>query len=107
MRIGAFWTAVWSRNCGLASTVFEHEHSSGPPVLEAGNLTSMTARGLCTHALSGSLLERSVALAALNSLLEVGPRAVPGGECGGPVGGVGPGEEGGRGGSLPLRAAVA
>ena len=71
VRIGPFWTAVWSRSCGLASTVFEHEHSSGPPVREAGNLTSMTARGLCSYGGSGSLLERSVALAALNSLLEV------------------------------------
>ena len=71
VRIGPFWTGVWSRNCGLASTVFEHEHSSGPPVREAGNLTSMTARGLCSYGASGSLLERSVALAALNSLLEV------------------------------------
>ncbi len=43
VRIGPFWTAVWSRHCGLSSTVFEHEHCSGPPVPEAGHLTEKTA----------------------------------------------------------------
>ena len=71
VRIGPFWTGVWSRGCGLASTQFAHEHSSGPPVREAGSLTTLTARQLCSCAAGASLLERCVALAALNSLLEV------------------------------------
>ncbi|MBC7346668.1 MAG: DUF364 domain-containing protein [Clostridia bacterium] len=74
VRIGPFWTGVWSRGCGLASTWFEHEHSWRPPVREAGNLTGLTARQLCGYAASASLLERSVALAALNSLLKVDPK---------------------------------
>jgi uncharacterized protein (DUF4213/DUF364 family) len=73
VRVGPFWTAVWSRYCGLASTAFEHEHSTEPPVLEAGSLTDKSALELCEYALSGTLLERSIGLAAINSLLEVNP----------------------------------
>ncbi|MCL6448859.1 MAG: DUF4213 domain-containing protein, partial [Armatimonadetes bacterium] len=32
VRVGAFWTAVWSKNCGLASTFSNHDHEGGPPV---------------------------------------------------------------------------
>jgi len=71
VRIGPFWTAVLSRNCGLASTTFKHEHTSGPPVRKAGQLTSMSALDLCRYALNGSLLERSIGLATINSLLEI------------------------------------
>lgn len=72
VRIGPFWTAVWSRDCGLASTtVTEEHHASGPPVSEAGNLTRKSALELCRYATSDSLLERTLALAAINSLLEV------------------------------------
>lgn len=71
VRVGPFWTAVQSRRCGLASTIFEHEHSAGAPVRDAGGLTKKTALELCEYALSGSLLERSIGLAAINSLLDV------------------------------------
>ncbi|HED23650.1 MAG TPA: hypothetical protein ENN91_00825 [Firmicutes bacterium] len=71
VRIGPFWTAVWSRYCGLSSTVYEHEHSAGPPVAEAGKLKKKSALELCSYAGSDSTLERSVALAAVNSLIEV------------------------------------
>lgn len=36
VRIGPFWTGVWSRYCGLASTTFNHEHENRFPVGEAG-----------------------------------------------------------------------
>lgn len=49
VRIDPFWTPVWSRYCGLASTVSEHEHSSGPPVQEVGNLGNKTALELCNY----------------------------------------------------------
>ncbi len=71
VRIGPFWTAVWSRYCGMSSTVFEHGHSSGPPVREAGNLKGKSALELCEYALSESLLERSIGMAAINSLVEI------------------------------------
>jgi uncharacterized protein (DUF4213/DUF364 family) len=71
VRVGPFWTAVHSRRCGLASTIFEHEHSAGLPVRDAGGLTRKSALELCEYALSGSLLERSIGMAAINSLLDV------------------------------------
>ncbi|NMB35790.1 MAG: DUF364 domain-containing protein [Firmicutes bacterium] len=71
VRIGSSWTAVWTRHCGLASTITERDHSAGPPVRDAGRLKEKTALELCEYALSGSLLERSVGLAAINSLVKV------------------------------------
>ncbi len=71
VRVGSSWTAVWTRHCGLASTITERDHSSGPPVRDAGRLKEKTALELCAYVLSGSLLERSVGLAAINSLMEV------------------------------------
>ncbi len=71
VRIGPFWTAVWSRRCGLSSTLFEHEHTAGPPVTDAGKLNGKSALELVELAQSSSTLERSIGLAAVNSLLEV------------------------------------
>lgn len=71
-RVGAFWTAVWSRHCGLASTVGagDHEHG-GTFVGEAGRLQERSALRLARLAHSESTLEAGVGLAAINSLLEV------------------------------------
>ncbi|QGP93915.1 Putative heavy-metal chelation [Neomoorella glycerini] len=71
VRVGPFWTGVWSRYCGLASTTFNHEHENCFPVGEAGSLTGRSARELCRYATSASLLEATIGLAAINSLLEV------------------------------------
>ncbi|NLC11804.1 MAG: DUF364 domain-containing protein [Firmicutes bacterium] len=71
VRVGPFWTAVRSRYCGLSSTFFDHNHEAGPPVKEAGSLTEKSALELCQYAFSDSLLERSIGLAAINSILEV------------------------------------
>lgn len=71
VRVGAFWTAVWSKNCGLASTFSNHDHEGGPPVSSAGSLMTKSAFELCRLANSESLLERSIGLAAINSLLTI------------------------------------
>ncbi|MGB9791354.1 MAG: Rossmann-like domain-containing protein [Thermacetogeniaceae bacterium] len=71
VRIGPFWTAVWSRCCGLASTAFVHEHEDRFPVKEAGFLTGKSARSLCRYATSESLLEATLGVAAINSLIDV------------------------------------
>lgn len=78
VRIGPFWTAVISKNCGLASTTlgFQEHIASGPPVKEAGSLREKTALELCKYVDSESLLERSVGLAAINSLLTVQPETL-------------------------------
>ncbi|MDN5376624.1 MAG: uncharacterized protein PWQ39_1665 [Thermacetogenium sp.] len=70
VRVGPFWTGVWSRCCGLASTTFTHEHEGRFPVGEAGFLTGKSARSLCRYATSESLLEATIGIAAINSLIE-------------------------------------
>lgn len=72
VRVGAFWTAVWSRSCGLASTLHAGDHEHGATfVTEAGRLQGRSARDLASLAHSGSTLEAGIGLAAINSLLEV------------------------------------
>jgi uncharacterized protein (DUF4213/DUF364 family) len=70
--IGPFWTAVWSRACGLASTVMPEEHEHGATfVAGSGELASRNALGLCHLAFSDSVLEAGIGMAAINSLLDV------------------------------------
>jgi uncharacterized protein (DUF4213/DUF364 family) len=72
VRIGRFWTAVWSRECGLASTTGPGEHAHGARfVQDAGSLAGRSALELASLAHSDSSLEAGVGLAAINSLLEV------------------------------------
>jgi uncharacterized protein (DUF4213/DUF364 family) len=72
VRIGRFWTGVWSRACGLASTTGPGEHGHGARfVQDAGNLAGRSALELAKLAYSDSPLEAGVGLAAINSLLEV------------------------------------
>ena len=71
-RVGAFWTAVVSRGCGLASTVGPEVHEHGAIYVgEAGSLASRSALELAGLAHSDSTLEAGIGLAAINSLLEV------------------------------------
>jgi uncharacterized protein (DUF4213/DUF364 family) len=70
--IGPFWTAVWSRACGLASTVMPEEHEHGATfVAGPGDLAGRSALELCRLAFSDSLLEAGIGMAAINSLLDV------------------------------------
>jgi len=71
VRIGPFWTGVWSKYGGLASTTFIHEPEMPPPIKEAGNLTQKSIIELCNYANSDCLLQASVGMAAINSALEV------------------------------------
>lgn len=72
MRIGPFWTAVWSRGCGLASTTGLGEHEHGTTFVQnAGSLAGRSALELARLACSESPLEAGIGLAAINSLLEV------------------------------------
>jgi uncharacterized protein (DUF4213/DUF364 family) len=70
--IGPFWTAVWSRACGLASTVMPEEHEHGLTFVEgSGKLAGGSALELCRLSFSESLLEAGIGMAAINSLLDV------------------------------------
>jgi uncharacterized protein (DUF4213/DUF364 family) len=72
LRVGRFWTAVWSRECGLASTMGPSEHEHGTrPVEGPGSLGARSALELARLAHSDRPLEAGIGLAAINSLLKV------------------------------------
>ncbi|MBW1971275.1 MAG: DUF364 domain-containing protein [Deltaproteobacteria bacterium] len=68
--VGVFWTIVESLHGGLASTLVDksHEHHH---IADAGHLTEKNANELIKKALSSSLLDSSIGLATINSLLDV------------------------------------
>jgi hypothetical protein len=71
--VGAHWTMVCSRYCGLASTIAPcnpHTHHEAP-VRNAGRLHLKSARELALYALSDNPLEAGIGVAAINSLLPV------------------------------------
>jgi uncharacterized protein (DUF4213/DUF364 family) len=67
---GAFWTAVLSKNCGLSST-FRGDHPSHGMVREAGELRGKPALELAGYAKSDNLLEASIGMATVNSLISI------------------------------------
>lgn len=67
----AYFTAVVSRNCGLASTFKDDDHQQKQGVRDIGNLTQKTALELAGYAKSENLLEASIGMAAINSLIDV------------------------------------
>ena len=74
IRLGPFWTAVLTRNCGLASTPHapDHHRSDFPaPVKDAGHLMGKSALGMARMAHSDSELEAAIGIATINSLLEI------------------------------------
>lgn len=66
-----FWTAVLSKHCGLSSTFREEGPSHKKGVKDVGSLTQKTALGLAGYARSDSLLEASIGMATINSLIEM------------------------------------
>ncbi len=64
------WTAVVSRGCGLSST-FQDDRIPHVPVRDAGELAQKTALEVVEYARSDNLLEASIGMAALNSLIEI------------------------------------
>jgi hypothetical protein len=76
MLVGAHWTVVCSRYCGLASTVFEekpHDHAR-VRVRDAGCLHLKSARELAEYARSDNPAEAGIGVAAINSLLQIDER---------------------------------
>ncbi|HPH98540.1 MAG TPA: DUF364 domain-containing protein [Anaerolineaceae bacterium] len=69
--IGVHWIVVGSKYCGLGSTLVgkgPHGHS---PVRDVGSLHQKSAQELAQWILSDNLLEASIGIAALNSILDV------------------------------------
>jgi len=66
----AFWTAVVSKHCGLSSTLTEgHPHHK--TVRDPGKLRGKSALELAQYVRSDSLLEASIGMAAINSLIDI------------------------------------
>lgn len=68
---GAYWTAVVSRHCGLASTFRDEGHPHKRGVKDVGSLTQKSALELAKYALSDYPLEASIGMAAINSLIKI------------------------------------
>jgi hypothetical protein len=67
--VGAHWTVVCSRHCGMASTIQGEKPHGHEKVREVGNLHKKTAYQLAEYALSDVMLEASIGVAAINSLI--------------------------------------
>jgi uncharacterized protein (DUF4213/DUF364 family) len=72
--VGAHWTVVCSRNCGLASTITGDKPHAHEHVRDVGRLHLKSARELAEYARSDNPLEASLGMATINSLLEVDER---------------------------------
>jgi hypothetical protein len=76
VRVGAHWTAVCSRGCGLAATFMAESNHGAQQVRDAGNLHRKSAQELAGWLRSENPLEASIGLAAFNSLVQVDERRV-------------------------------
>jgi uncharacterized protein (DUF4213/DUF364 family) len=76
IRTCVFWTAVTSFRCGLASTLASSiPPSEGNQVGSAGNLLPVGAKTLAELSCSSRILEASIGLASINSVLPVSESA--------------------------------
>jgi uncharacterized protein (DUF4213/DUF364 family) len=76
IRQGIFHTAVWTRYCGLASTLPRDAlRQEEGQVREPGYLLQRSAGDLVKMAYSENILEAAIGMAAVNSLLEVDEKA--------------------------------
>lgn len=69
--IGVHWTLVASKYGGLASTMMGQKPHGESRVRDVGHLHERSAQELAAWALSDNLLEASIGMAAINSLLEL------------------------------------
>jgi hypothetical protein len=69
--VGAHWTVVCSRHCGLATTLLGDKPHGHEKVRDVGRLHEKSARELAEFARSDNLLEASIGVAAINSLLDI------------------------------------
>ena len=63
--VGLYWTCVLSKYCGMATT-----YRVGREIKNAGKLEEMTTAQLAEYLKSWNLLEASVGLAAINSVID-------------------------------------
>jgi uncharacterized protein (DUF4213/DUF364 family) len=70
IHVCAHWTAVLSKHCGLASTLKEEGHPH-KGVRDVGHLVEKSAFELALYSRSENLLEASIGMAAINSLIDI------------------------------------
>ena len=72
IRQGIFYTAVLTRNCGLAATLPQDAlRQAQPSVKEPGFLLQKSVSELTRMAYSESILEAAIGMATINSLLDI------------------------------------
>ncbi|MBT7074764.1 MAG: DUF364 domain-containing protein [Anaerolineae bacterium] len=69
--VGAHWTVVGSRHCGMAASLRSDHPHGDKQVRDVGRLHEKSARELAELAFSIELMEASIGVAAINSMLEV------------------------------------
>ena len=69
--VGAHWTVVCSRHCGMAATLMSSYPHGHKQVRDVGRLHQKSARELAELALSTELMEAGIGMAAINSILDV------------------------------------
>lgn len=68
--VGPRWTVVCSRHCGLSATLRSDEVHKTASLPDMNHLQMKSARELAEWALSSNLLEASIGVAAINSMLD-------------------------------------
>jgi uncharacterized protein (DUF4213/DUF364 family) len=66
-----FWTAVITKHCGLSSTFRDEGLPHDRGVRDVGDLTRKTGLELAQYARSNNLLEASIGMASINSLIDI------------------------------------
>jgi uncharacterized protein (DUF4213/DUF364 family) len=69
--VGVHWTLVCSKYCGLASTITNCGPHGHFKMRDVGKLKEKSAQELAKWVLSDNILEASVGMAAINSLIQV------------------------------------
>jgi len=69
--VGAHWTVICSRHCGMAATLMSNRPHGHKQVRDVGQLHHKSARELAELALSVELMEASIGVAAINSLIDI------------------------------------
>jgi uncharacterized protein (DUF4213/DUF364 family) len=69
--VGAHWTVVCSRHCGMATTLMSSHPHGHMQVRDVGHLHRKSVRELAELARSDELMEASIGVAAINSTLDV------------------------------------
>jgi uncharacterized protein (DUF4213/DUF364 family) len=69
--VGAHWTIVCSQHWGMAATLLDDHSQGSPQVKDSGHLHNKSALELAEYVHSDTLLEASIGVAAINSLLPI------------------------------------